>query len=303
MKAGRPLALYLAGVFLGSALIAPFLYHLVQFLAGRIPALAGIAAEPFPRYLTRTLQLAACAGLWPLLRALDLHHASRIGLVDPGRARRRLAAGFAAGFVSLACVAALAIVYGGRHINPELDWGQWTYGLLTAALSAVCVSVIEELIFRGALFGAFRHTMSWPSALAASSLLYALLHFIRRPKATPAVDWTSGFAELGRMFGSLADYAYLMPGVLCLTLAGGLLCLAYQRLGSLYFSFGMHAGWIFWLKFYGRITRDAPDAPAAFWGSHRMIDGWLATIVLAILLAAFAWRTRTQIAPELRRAS
>ena len=124
MKAGRPLGIYLAAVFLGSALIAPFLYHLVQFLAGRIPALAGIAAEPFPRYLTRTLQLAACAGLWPLLRALGLNRASRMGLVDPGRVRRRLAAGFAAGFASLACVAALAIACGGRRINPELDWGR-----------------------------------------------------------------------------------------------------------------------------------------------------------------------------------
>lgn len=65
-----------------------------------------------------------------------------------------------------------------------------------------------------------------------------------------------------------------------LTLAGILLGLAYQRTGNLYFSIGLHAGWIFWLKTYAAFTAASPRASAGFWGTSKMIDGWLALLVL-----------------------
>ena len=73
-----------------------------------------------------------------------------------------------------------------------------------------------------------------------------------------------------------------MP-VMCL--AGVLLGLAYQRTGNLYFSIGLHAGWIFWLKIFGTFTADAPNAAVWFWGTGKMIDGWLAFFVLLLTLA------------------
>jgi membrane protease YdiL (CAAX protease family) len=83
----------------------------------------------------------------------------------------------------------------------------------------------------------------------------------------------SGFVEVERV----------VPGFLNLTLAGALLALAYQHTGNLYFSIGLHAGWIFWLKFYGFFTRDVASANAWFWGTRKLIDGWLALIVLALV--------------------
>ncbi len=89
------------------------------------------------------------------------------------------------------------------------------------------------------------------------------------------------------MLRGLGNWQQLIPGFLNLTLAGALLALAYQRTGNLYFSIGLHAGWIFWLKSYGIFTREVPGANAGFWGGAKLIDGWMALLVLSSTLLAF----------------
>jgi hypothetical protein len=89
------------------------------------------------------------------------------------------------------------------------------------------------------------------------------------------------------MLGGFADFHALVPGFFNLTLAGVMLGLAYQRTGNLYFSIGLHAGWIFWLKTYGAFTISAPHAATWFWGTGKLIDGWLALIVLVVTLVVF----------------
>ncbi len=49
---------------------------------------------------------------------------------------------------------------------------------------------------------------------------------------------------------------------------------AYQRTGALYFSIGLHAGWIFWLKSYKLVTQPAVGANSTLWGTDNLIDGW-----------------------------
>jgi hypothetical protein len=73
----------------------------------------------------------------------------------------------------------------------------------------------------------------------------------------------------------------LMPGFFTLLIAGWMLGLGYQRTGTLYFSIGLHAGWIFWLKSYNVLTAPAPGANVWIWGTSKLIDGWLALVVLA----------------------
>jgi uncharacterized protein len=73
----------------------------------------------------------------------------------------------------------------------------------------------------------------------------------------------------------------LAPGFFNLALAGALLAYAFHRTGNLWFSIGLHAGWIFWLKSYGFFTREAPGADTWLWGTKRMTDGWMALLVLA----------------------
>jgi membrane protease YdiL (CAAX protease family) len=86
------------------------------------------------------------------------------------------------------------------------------------------------------------------------------------------------------MAGGFFEVHALIPAFLNLALVGILLALAYQRTGNLYFSIGLHAGWIFWLRSYGVFTRNSGSPLAWLFGSDKLIDGWLPLAVLALSL-------------------
>src|SRR5439155_9770870 len=118
------------------------------------------------------------------------------------------------------------------------------------------------------------------------SAVYALVHFFQKPVSPVEIHWSSGLELLPRMLGGFAELQTLVPGFLTLLLAGMILGLAYQRTGNLYLSIGLHAGWIFWLKFYGVVTVAAPQASLWVWGTGKLIDGWLALGILLPMLIA-----------------
>ncbi len=284
MRPLRSILVYLGIVFLGGALMAPWLYKLAQAAAAASPSFQKLADQPFHRYVNRSLLALAILGLWPFLRSIGVRSWREVGLGAASGIGRQLCAGFAVGFGSLAGVALLALVAGARSLDFDHSMFDLLKHLLSAALTAVCVAVLEEIVFRGALFGALRQAWSWRKALTVSSLIYALLHFFQRPESLSTIDWASGLALLPRMMRGFGELEQLIPGFLSLTLVGVSLGLAYQRTGNLYFSIGLHAGWIFWLKFYGFLTREVAGANTWLWGTHKLIDGWLAFVVLALVL-------------------
>ena len=198
-----------------------------------------------------------------------------------------LAAGFAVGFGSLACAAGLAIVCGGRTAHLSRSGPEMITALLGATATAAVVALIEEVIFRGALFGILRKAWAWPAALAVSSAVYAAVHFLQKAAAPQPIDWLSGIRLLPELFRIPPDG--LAPAFFTLLLAGAILALAYQRTGTLFMSIGLHAGWIFWLSAYRLLTQEAPGAARAIWGSDKLIDGWPPLFILALALAG-VWR-------------
>ena len=282
MRPLRALGIYIAVVFVGGALLAPWLYWLIQSFAGIFPKLAN---APFHRYVNRSLIILALAGLWPLLRALGARTAADLGLVRPTGQGKRLMAGFALGFGSLAVVAGIALLAGARVLPEQIAFGNLVGKLCGAAATAAAVAVLEEVLFRGGIFGGLKRVLDWRLALVLSSAVYALTHFLARAQHVGDVHWSSGLALLPQMLAGFGDLHALVPGFFNLTLAGALLALVFQRTGNLYFSIGLHAAWIFWLKSYGALTTEVTSANLWLWGSTKMIDGWLACIVLSLTLA------------------
>jgi uncharacterized protein len=283
------LLIYLGVVFLGGALVAPCLYDLAQWGANHWPALTGLARKPFHRFVVRAVLALAVAGLWPLLRQTQMLGWREVGLRDcragaGRRAGKQLGLGFLIGFVSLAAVALLAILFGNRAVNVEHTQSETLHYLLGATAAAILVAFLEEVIFRGALYGILRGPLGWPSALILSSAIYAAVHFLQKAETPGPVDWKSGLLLLPRMFRNLGDAATLIPAFLTLTVAGAVLALIYERTGTLYTSIGLHGGWIFWLKSYRFTTRQAGARVQTFWGSDNLVDGWLALIILTVVL-------------------
>ena len=249
MRSARTLLLYVIAVFVGGALLAPWLYWLVQ---SAVPH-SHLAQAPFHRYVDRSLLLVALIGIWPLLRSLGAKSVRDVGLVNPQPHLKRLASGLLLGFASLATVAIIAVSIHARQFNSDLTSAEITKKLLSAAATAIVVSVLEEILFRGAIFGALRKAWNVPAALLISGMIYAMVHFLAIADIVSPVTWSSGLRLL--QTGGFGDLHTVIPGFFNLTLAGILLALAYQRTGNLYFLHRRPAcGWIFWLKSYAVFT-------------------------------------------------
>jgi uncharacterized protein len=277
MRAHLTLLLLIAMVFVGGALMAPGLYGLVQHEWPRSP----LAGMPFHRYLDRSLLCLGLLAIWPLLKLLDAHSWADAGLCNPFNEWRRLGAGAALGFGSLAIIAVTTLLLNRVHLKTDLNAGQIVAKIITVLLSATVLGLLEEILFRGAIFGALRKGGDWRLALVVSSAFYATVHFMGKADADSAITWDSGLKLLPNMLKNFADPNASAPAFLNLLLAGLILGLGYQWTGSLYFSIGLHVGWIFWLRAYGLFTAPVDGADAWFWGTGRMIDGWLTFVVLA----------------------
>ena len=280
MRPIRSLLVYFLLVFVGGALLAPWLYWLTLNLAAHRPSFEKLASNPFHRFVDRAFLGVAVLGLWPLWRSCRMLHRRDLGLTGRGRLLLDVACGFLLGFGSLASVALLAILFGGRSFNSAHSGSQLVGHVISAGLAAFIVAILEEILFRGTLFGILRKVQSWPTALVVSSAVYALVHFIRNSASPGAVNWLSGLANLPKMF---QGGPHFIPAVFTLFMAGVTLALAYQRTGALFFSMGLHCGWIFWLKSYGFFTVEAPGANPSIWGTDMLIDGWLALPVLGCI--------------------
>ena len=295
-RRGRPLLAllaFLAFVFIGGALLAPWLWHAVQALAPGTK----LARAPFARVENRALLLMALVGIPFYVRASGIRSWADVGVPRVYR-WRRVAGGFALGFVSLAAVCAVAIIGGGRALVPRTP-GQLAGNVLGALATALIVAVMEELLFRGAIFGGLRRALPWGAALLGSSAVYAIVHFLGRPANPPEIGWLTGLRVLPSMLAGMAQPGGLVPAFLNLTLAGCALALAYHFTGDILASIGIHAGWIFWLKFYGYLTKGVPGVDAVFWGTKKLVDGWLAFVALVIVLAAvLAMARRRPVRPE-----
>lgn len=296
MRPLRALGIYAAAVFIGGALLAPWNFWLIQSLGSTF---SDLAQSPFQRYLSTSMMILALAGLWPLLKSLGATSLRDAGLVNPLGHGRQLLNGLLLGLGSLALLASVALVCGVREFKSDLSLERVVSRMISAAVTAAGVAVIEETLFRGGIFAGLRRVLTWPTALGLSSAVYSATHFIEDADFSGTVTWLSGLELLPSMFGGDAHWSQLIPRFVNLTVAGGLLALAFQRTGNLWYSIGIHSGWVFWLLTYRGFTTTAPDVATWFWGRGRMIDGWLAFVFLSALLF-IAWRG---LLPGLRQKS
>lgn len=290
MKPLRALLIYLAVVFLGAAAVAPWVYLGAQKLATVSAVFTGIADQPFHRYVNRCLYGIALLGLWPLLGALHLRSPRELGLHSPAQFWRKILTGFGVGFGTLALAAFLTLTFGARQPNGDLSLALLVKLVFKATVSGLVVALLEEVLFRGVAFGGLRKSLVPTLALLLSASLYSAVHFYERPPAPPSVTWFTGFETLAHMFQRIADVQRLIPGFFSLLLAGMILGWAFHSTGTLWFSIGLHGGWVFWLKSYATLTLPIEGIDPTFWGSGRLYDGWIAFGVLTAAGLLLRWR-------------
>ncbi len=263
-------------VRLGAAVVATLL----------LAPVAGLLLDtvPFHRILTRlflgTLVVAFVVRrghprTWPdKLRAL--------GLSGPERGRR-FALGLLVSALLTAALLALSWASGSRGAAVG-DLPPLGVHLLKAALAALVVSFLEEILCRGYFLDVIG---GWGSAL-----VYAAAHYLRpmhgsAPAAGDAYDPLLGVKRLPELFGSFLDVRHATLGLLSLFVFGLTLNRLRERTGTLYLGIGLHAGLVFVLALYPRFLTSFPG-PRAAWihGGGRLHDGLLGTLMLGLLLLA-----------------
>jgi len=292
LKALGKIILYLlATVVLGALLAAP-LYWGGQWLAGH-GILAWLAETPFRKFFHRGLLIAAIVLLWPTARWLQVPGLRALGLRPNPWRWQDGAVGFTVAFLTMALLGAVLLglqVVKLRHHVQGSD-------LANIAVSAVVVSILEEWLFRGAILGLLTRAMNSFWALFATSALFSILHFLKPNDAVvpQTVGWLSGFTLIPGAFAQFSQPWLVLGGFTTLFCVGWILGWVRLRTQSLSLAIGLHAGWVFGMMGFSRITQRVLKDTLPWVGENLTVGfGALAVVCLAGVLVWVYLKDRPQ---------
>ena len=304
-----------------AAVISPWVYQAGKLLAAAaesrdLPALfewlgAACGRAKFGRFFDRAMLLAALI-LLPLLfrRIRRLKSVSGIRIVEPRTrvlwksALLQAATGFLIAGGLLWGTGAILGVAGAFEPKPQQP--DIVKLIPKIFLPTVVVSLLEEWIFRGLLLGLWLRYARPVTACVGSSLLFAFLHFLKPPASTVIQDPAhvlAGFELFGKILLHFTEPLFFLTAFACLFLVGLILAWARVRTGALWFSIGLHAGWIFTFKGFNKLYQDVPNHPLQPWGvGEDLRSGFLpvATLLVTALICHFVLRLFEPAIPPVR---
>jgi len=282
MPAYLKILIYLAASLLVGSAVAPLVFWAGQWLAAS--GVSGwLAGFPFHRVLSRCLQVSLLVFLWPAVRWIGLRRLSELGLRPNPVALRDLVSGLLAGTLVVFLVSALCLAGGFLAWRDNPSPGT----MLRIVATAGAVSLIEEAVFRGVVLGVCLWNLSARGAIAVSSALFAVLHFLKPAKnavGPEGVRWFTGFTELFSFAAALPSSTVLAFGLVSLFVAGWILARAALATRSLWLPVGLHAGWIFAVQTSNlflrpTVTESAGSLP---WVGPSLVSGAVPTGLLPL---------------------
>ncbi|MEM9235941.1 MAG: CPBP family intramembrane glutamic endopeptidase, partial [Verrucomicrobiota bacterium] len=183
--------------------------------------------------------------------------------------------------------------------NPFLMEIDWKKALRKAVPTAIVVSCIEEVLFRGVLFGIFLRAMKPAPAIASLSFLFAFVHFLEPPLGATVPDpeaANAGFVLLGQIFRNFADPGSVIGRFLVLAAVGVVLAMARWRTASLWLPIGLHAGWVFAFTLFKASTWPVSDLPevARLLVGMSLLEGALPLMMVVMTGVVVAVLTRRE---------
>lgn len=300
------ISVFVVAVCILGALLAPMIYDLGQMLVERGTLKDGplnsihesMERAKFSRYFNRAILVSALLLIFPAILWIrgpkngcpDEKTGTRSQrllnwlLLKPNSHRfLHLSSGFHFAAGTLLGLGMIYIIVGYYRFWDERD--PIIEIFFSAIGSALAVSLLEEFVFRGALFALVLRTVSPLKTLLFLSAFFALVHFLKPPEGLemPLVTWSTGFWMLGQIFGQFGDWRFLAAEFSLLFTVGLILGYARLKTQSLWLGIGLHAGWVFGIKAYSSITRkNAPLAEMLPWaGPNLKIGFWSFVVVLA----------------------
>ena len=206
--------------------------------------------------------------------------------------------GFVVAMCAIAILFALAFAVGGAGAGDHTAAAALIPKYL---LSAIAIAIIEEAFFRAFLLGGMMEDFGNRVALIASAAIYALAHLVR----SPARYYVSGYQPAAGLFNlahsvdQFSNPAIAIPTLIGLFLLGLVLGEAYILTGSVYFSMGLHCGFVLGSKLWPKIILNR--AAISWWiaggGAIPLIGGAAAWVIAIVILATLGPITGAALEP------
>jgi membrane protease YdiL (CAAX protease family) len=259
-------------------------------MLGPIAAVAVSAAGwrfPFPRIFDRTVMATLLIAMLFSARDLNLISLLRRGFSHPpAPSIARAIRGFVVAIIAIAILFGLALSLGGGGVG---DHEAAAALIPKYFLSAIAIAFIEEAFFRAFLLGGMRGDFGERIALIASAAIYAVAHLVRSPARFYVTGYepAAGLVTLAHSIDQFTDPAIAIPTLIGLFLLGIVLGEAYILTGSVYFSIGLHCGFVLGAKMWPKIILNRAAIPwwIAGGGAIPLIGGAAAWVIAIAILA------------------
>lgn len=209
----------------------------------------------------------------------------------PAVAATQALIGFFAGIIIIVILTSALVLLGIHQIEPDLSFNPAAGGriIMGALFAGVMVGLVEETIYRGALFGGLLARMRPLGAILLSSIIYSGVHFLkfREVPADLPLTWVSGVQLLPGAFYRFSDPA-ITDAFLSLLAFGVLLAMVRLKSGTLYQCMGLHAGVVATFKIVNKTTDYVPYNNLAFLVNkydHQL--GYLALFCLTVCILVY----------------
>ena len=254
---------------------------------------------PFPRIFDRTVMATLFLAMLFAARDLNLGSLLSRGFKHPlAPSVARAIRGFLVAMCAIAILFALALAVGGAGVG---DHEAAAALIPKYLLSAIAIALIEEAFFRAFLLGGMMEDFGNRVALIASAAIYALAHLVRSPTRyyISGYEPAAGLFNLAHSVDQFKDPAIAIPTLIGLFLLGLVLGEAYILTGSVYFSMGLHCGFVLGSKLWPKVILNR--AAISWWiaggGAIPLIGGAAAWVIAIVILATLGPITGAVVEP------
>jgi uncharacterized protein len=285
-----------------AAVLMPWLYQGGKWLAAigetrEMPAmlesLARSCGRAKPdRFYDRALLLSAVL-LLPLLR-LRIRGLRAVSHAGPDRRKHYPKSSITLQLV-IGCVLAGSLLWGMGMLLETVgaytmkpDPPQAGRIISKVVIPAVAAPLVEEWLFRGILLGLWLRFAKPLAACLGSSLVFAIMHFLEPGPGSVIADPThplAGFQLVGKILNHFTDPLFFSTEFAVLFGVGCILAWARVRTGALWFSIGLHAGWVAAFKGFNLLHVAVEDHPLRPWGIGSGLSSGLVPMLALVVTA------------------
>jgi len=194
--------------------------------------------------------------------------------------------GFVYGVIIMAMIEVLLLSLGIHELDHtrSITLNSISLLLIKAVLAGFLIGVIEESIFRGALFTGLYKQTGAVITVFFSSLVYSTVHFIRYRDLPADVDinWLTGISMMPETFRRFIEWS-ILDYFLTLFIFGVLLGLLRLKHKSIAACIGVHAGIVMLIKLADYFTNRTHNSNFDYLVSqYNSTFGWISFIVILL---------------------